>query len=193
MTKMRAVLILAATLALMSPAMAHTGIDHVHGFVAGLTHPLLGLDHALAMIAVGLWAGLIGGHAKWAWPLAFVGVMLASGLAAIAGIKLPLVETGIAVSVLVLGLLVALRTAAPVMIGALACAMFAVFHGYAHGAELPGGADAVAYAGGFVLATAFLHALGLGAAILIARQMTPTVTRLAGGGVALAGLVLLVG
>jgi urease accessory protein len=193
MFKMRAALVSAATLALMSPAAAHTGIGHIDGFLAGFAHPLMGLDHVLAMVAVGLWAGLIGGRAMWAWPLAFVVFMASSGIAAMAGFKLPMVETGIALSVLVLGAIIALRTTAPVIIGALACALFAVFHGYAHGAELPGSVGAIAYAIGFVMATALLHALGLGAAVLVARKLTPVLTRLAGGGVALAGIALLVG
>lgn len=193
MLKIRTALVLTSTLGLISPALAHTGHGHVDGFVAGFIHPLFGLDHVLAMLAVGLWAGLIGGRAMWAWPLAFVAVMSAGGAAAMAGFALPMVETGIAASVLVLGLLVAARANAPVVVGAAVCGLFALFHGYAHGAELPGAVGAAGYALGFMVATAALHAAGVAAALVTGRLLTPLMTRVAGAGVALAGVVLLAG
>jgi len=174
------------------PALAHTGVGAVHGFQSGLLHPLLGTDHVLAMVAVGLWAGLVGGKARLAYPLAFVAMMIMAGLWGMSGAALPGVEIGIAVSVIVLGLAVALKATPPLAAGAAACAVFAVFHGYAHGAELPEGAGALGYAAGFVLATGALHAAGLAAAGALA-QRTPLLARVAGGGLVLAGCAILAG
>ena len=120
----------------------------------------------LAMVAVGLWAGLNGGRALWVWPVAFVGVMVAGGALGIAGVPLPMVEPGILASVVVLGLLVLAAAQLPVALGAAIVAVFALLHGHAHGAELPAEAAAVTYAAGFAIATALLHALGLGVAYL---------------------------
>lgn len=185
----RAGLVVIAT-ALAGPALAHTGAGAVHGFGAGLLHPLFGVDHVLAMVAVGLWAGLTGGRARFAYPLAFVGMMVLAGLWGMSGSSLPGVEIGIAVSVVVLGLAIALRATPPLAAGAAACAIFAVFHGHAHGAELPQGASGLGYALGFVLATAALHGGGLGLAGLLAAR-APLLARVAGGGLALAGVAIL--
>lgn len=176
--------------ALAGPALAHTGVGAVHGFGAGLLHPLFGLDHLLAMVAVGLWAGLTGGRARLAYPLAFVGMMVLSGLWGMSGAALPGVEIGIAVSVVVLGLAIALRATPPLAAGAAACAIFAIFHGHAHGAELPQGSSGLGYALGFVLATAALHGAGLALAGLLAAR-APLLARVAGGGLALAGVAIL--
>jgi urease accessory protein len=176
--------------ALAGPALAHTGVGAVHGFGAGLLHPLFGVDHVLAMVAVGLWAGLTGGWARLAYPLAFVGMMVLSGLWGMSGAALPGVEIGIAVSVVVLGLAIALRATPPLAAGAAACAIFAIFHGHAHGAELPQGSSGLGYALGFVLATAALHGAGLGLAGLLAAR-APLLARVAGGGLALAGVAIL--
>ncbi|AOG06180.1 hupE / UreJ family protein [Bosea sp. RAC05] len=176
--------------ALAGPALAHTGVGAVHGFGAGLLHPLFGVDHVLAMVAVGLWAGLTGGRARLAYPLAFVGMMVLSGLWGMSGAALPGVEIGIAVSVVVLGLAIALRATPPLAAGAAACAIFAIFHGHAHGAELPQGSSGLGYALGFVLATAALHGAGLGLAGLLAAR-APLLARVAGGGLALAGVAIL--
>jgi urease accessory protein len=178
------------TSALAGPALAHTGVGAVHGFGAGLMHPLFGVDHVLAMVAVGLWAGLTGGRARLAYPLAFVGMMVLSGLWGMSGAALPGVEIGIAVSVVVLGLAIALKATPPLAAGAAACAIFAIFHGHAHGAELPQGASGLGYALGFVLATAALHGAGLWLAGLLAAR-APLLARVAGGGLALAGVAIL--
>ena len=188
-TAERAGLVVIAT-ALAGPALAHTGAGAVHGFGAGLLHPLFGVDHVLAMVAVGLWAGLTGGRARFAYPLAFVGMMVLAGLWGMSGSSLPGVEIGIAVSVVVLGLAIALRATPPLAAGAAACAIFAIFHGHAHGAELPQGASGLGYALGFVLATAALHGAGLGLAGLLAAR-APLLARVAGGGLALAGVAIL--
>lgn len=188
MAKRAGLVVIASALA--GPALAHTGVGAVHGFGAGLMHPLFGLDHLLAMVAVGLWAGLTGGRARLAYPLAFVGMMVLSGLWGMSGAALPGVEIGIAVSVVVLGLAIALKATPPLAAGAAACAIFAIFHGHAHGAELPQGASGLGYALGFVLATAALHGAGLGLAELLAAR-APLLARFAGGGLALAGVAIL--
>lgn len=188
MAKRVGLVVIASVLA--GPALAHTGAGAVHGFGAGLLHPLFGVDHVLAMVAVGLWAGLTGGRARFAYPLAFVGMMVLAGLWGMSGSSLPGVEIGIAVSVVVLGLAIALRATPPLAAGAAACAIFAIFHGHAHGAELPQGASGLGYALGFVLATAALHGAGLGLAGLLAAR-APLLARVAGGGLALAGVAIL--
>lgn len=183
-----ALAVLAAT-----PALAHTGAGATAGLAAGLAHPLVGLDHLLAMVAVGLWAGLVGGRAVWAWPAAFVSVMVAGALAAMAGLPGPGAELAIALSVFVLGAAVALRLPAGLALGAALCGAFAFFHGHAHGAELPQGGGAAAYVAGFVIATAALHAAGVALALGLSRLTLPWLPRVAGGAVAVAGVVLLVG
>jgi urease accessory protein len=188
MAKQVGLVVIASVLA--GPALAHTGVGAAHGFGGGLLHPLFGLDHVLAMVAVGLWAGLTGGRARLAYPLAFVGMMVLSGLWGMSGAALPGVEIGIAVSVVVLGLAIALRATPPLAAGAAACAIFAIFHGHAHGAELPQGASGLGYALGFVLATTALHGAGLGLAELLAAR-APLLARVAGGGLALAGVAIL--
>ncbi len=184
--------LLAAWLA-ATPALAHTGAGATHGFLAGFGHPFLGLDHLLAMGAVGLWAGLVGGRALWAWPLAFAGVMIVGAALGLQGVALPGVELGIAASVVLLGLAAALRAPLPVLAGAGLCGLFALLHGHAHGAELPDGAGALSYIAGFTLATLVLHAAGLWLAVGLARLERAWAPRLAGGAVALAGVVLMVG
>jgi urease accessory protein len=173
-------------------ALAHTGLEHAVSFASGFKHPWTGLDHMLAMLAVGLWAGLSGGRALWAWPLAFVGVMLAGGALGIAGVSVPMVEPGILASVIVLGLLVLTAAHLPVVLGVALVAVFALLHGHAHGTELPAHAAAATYAAGFALATALLHGLGLGVATLCRGDTGRLVVRGAGAVVAVAGMALAV-
>src|SRR5574340_269304 len=145
-------------------ASAHTGVHStLTGFAGGLVHPLLGLDHLLAMIAIGLWAAQQGGRALWAIPAAFVGAMVLGGVLAWSGIALPQVEAAIALSVLALGLLVTARRKWTVPAGMALAAGFALFHGYAHGVEMPLATSPALYALGFVLATVFLHGAGIAA------------------------------
>jgi urease accessory protein len=179
-------------LVLANPAFAHTGAEHALSFASGFAHPFTGLDHLLAMLAVGLWAGLVGGRALWAWPAAFVGVMLAGGALGMGGIAVPIVEAGILASVVVLGLLVLAAARLPVTLGAALIAVFAILHGHAHGAELPAASAAATYALGFALATALLHAIGLGVAWLAAGANGRVLVRGAGALVAAAGIVLAV-
>ncbi|EWY38110.1 protein hupE [Skermanella stibiiresistens SB22] len=148
-------------------AMAHPGHMELAGFPQGLGHPFGGLDHLLAIVAVGLWAAQLGGRALWALPLSFVGAMVLGGLAGMAGLSLPSVEIGILGSVLVLGGLVAFQARLPLVASATITALLAVFHGYAHGAEMPAAASPLAYGLGFVVATALLHAVGIGAIMAI--------------------------
>ncbi|MDR3392535.1 MAG: HupE/UreJ family protein [Sulfuriferula sp.] len=154
--------LLASLLAVLStPASAHLLGMHGAGFEQGVTHPFTGLDHLLAMLAVGMWAAQQGGRALWSIPLAFVAMMTLGGTLALTGMQLPMVETGIATSVLVLGLLVTFSARLPLAAGATLVGIFALFHGHAHGTELPLAASPVAYALGFVLATAVLHGIGI--------------------------------
>ena len=160
----------AALAAMPMAALAHTGHMEPGGFMHGFEHPLGGLDHLLAMVAVGLWAAQLGGRALWVLPASFVGTMVLGGLAGMAGLPLPSVELGIIGSVLVLGGLVALQPKLPLAACAAITALFAVFHGYAHGAEMPAAASPWLYGMGFALATALLHGAGIGA-ILAIRNM----------------------
>lgn len=193
---MRIALVAAALVATAMPAFAHTGVGAHGGLAAGFTHPLLGLDHLLAMIAVGLFAAARGGKALWLVPLAFVAMMAGGGALAMAGIQVPMVELGIALSVVVLGGAVALRLSLPVA-GAMALAgAFALFHGHAHGAEMPAGASAFTYAAGFVAATAMLHGIGIAigmAAGYGSRRTGQWAVRSAGSVMALAGVGMLAG
>ncbi|OMG63136.1 protein hupE [Stutzerimonas balearica] len=183
--------ILIATTLLLSPALAfaHPGHDHA-GVMSGLAHPLFGIDHLLAMLAVGLWAAQQQGAARWALPLTFVATMLFGGLLGFAGIEMPLMETGIAGSVLALGLLVALAVRPPVAIAAGLTALFAASHGVAHGLELPALSSPWGYAAGFVAATAALHAAGYAMARSLPQVAAPLV-RMAGVASALTGAWLL--
>ena len=190
--RMRLAAMAAAALVGPGEALAHTGAQHAFSFASGFAHPWTGLDHMLAMVTVGLWAGLNGGRALWAWPAAFVGVMLAGGAFGMAGMVLPLVESGILASVVVLGLLVLAAARLPVAVGAGLVATFALLHGHAHGAELPGDAAAATYAAGFALATALLHAIGLGVTRFATSPRGRLLVRGAGALVAAAGVALAV-
>ncbi len=187
-------LALAAPLGLVAgTAFAHTGAGAVGGFLSGVSHPLFGADHLLAMVAVGLWAGLLGGGARWRIPASFVAVMLAGGALALGFAGLPLVELMIVGSVVALGALVALNVRVATAAGMAVVAAFALFHGYAHGLEMPATAAGLAYFSGFALATAALHALGLGIGVLAGRLDRAVAVRAAGGAIAAAGVLMVVG
>jgi urease accessory protein len=172
------------------PAQAHTGMEHAVSFAVGFAHPWTGFDHILAMVTVGLWAGLNGGRALWAWPAAFVAMMMAGFGLGVGGMALPFVEPGILVSVVVLGLLVLAAARLPLALGAALVALFAILHGHAHGSELSAAAGAVTYAAGFACAAALLHAAGLGAACLLRSDTGRMFVRGAGAAVAVAGIAL---
>ncbi len=181
-----------ATLALcLAPAaaFAHSGHDQ-SGLLAGMAHPLGGLDHLLAMLAVGLWAAQQKGSARWALPLTFVISMLFGGLAGFDGLQVPGLEGGIAASVLAFGLLVAVAARLPMALALTLTGLFALSHGVAHGLELPQMAEPVSYALGFLAATAALHAVGYALVRVLPLAAAPLV-RLAGLGSAGAGLWLL--
>ncbi len=184
---------LAAGLALVaSPAFAHVGVGATSGFAAGFHHPLSGLDHMTVMVAVGLWAALKGGRALWVWPAAFVGVMLVGGALGMLHMPLPFVEPAILASVVALGLLVALAVDLPVWVGAVIIGSFALFHGHAHGTEVPETVSGIEYMAGFALATAFLHGVGIAVAILLGQRWRG-LTRAAGGVCAAIGVLLIAG
>ena len=167
---MRASLTTAATLTLIpTAAFAHPGIGDAHGFVQGFAHPLGGLDHILAMVTVGIFAWQLGGRAVWLVPASFVLAMAAGGVLAMLGVSVPLVELGIALSVIVLGAVVALGVKAPLAIAMGLVGLFAIFHGHAHGTEMPLDASGGAYGAGFVLATALLHIVGIAIGVAIGR------------------------
>jgi urease accessory protein len=183
-----------AAAACCDTALAHTlpvaGVGHSASFAAGFGHPLTGLDHLLGMLAVGLWAGTSGGRALYLWPAAFVALMSLGGALGMAYPSLTTGEGVILASVVVLGLLLFAGVALPVLPGALLIALFALAHGHAHGVEMPARAVAASYAGGFLLATAMLHGIGIGLARLCARSQRWPAMRGAGAVIALTGMVL---
>lgn len=142
-------------------ALAHTGAGITGGFLSGLTHPVFGFDHVVAMVAVGLWGAQLGNPALWLLPVTFPLVMALGGMLGVIGIPIPGVEIGIAASAIALGLMVALVARPPLWVSCLLVAVFAIFHGHAHGTELPEAANPIAYAVGFVVATGCLHLLGI--------------------------------
>jgi urease accessory protein len=185
-----------AAIAVPTVASAHPGHEGAPGFIHGFLHPLGGLDHILAMVAVGLFAARLGGRALWLVPASFVAAMAAAGFAGMAGFALPHVEAGIALSILVLGAAIALEMTMPVAAAMGLVAFFAVFHGYAHGAEMPETVSGLAYGGGFVVATAALHTLGIGLGLLIGRSsevVSRRILQVGGGAAAVAGAALLAG
>jgi urease accessory protein len=195
---MRQIPTLAAAILVLVPtaALAHTGAGAVHGLAYGFMHPLGGLDHILAMVTVGIFAAQLGGRALWLVPASFVAVMALGGAVGVAGLTVPLTEIGIAASVAVLGAVIALRVRAPVAIAMGLVGFFAVFHGYAHGAEMPSVAAGLTYGLGFIAGTALLHASGISfgyAAGQIGERYGAVAYRVAGSLVAVAGLGLLAG
>jgi len=175
-----------------SPALAHTG-EGTGGFLAGLSHPVFGPDHVVAMVAVGLWGAFLGPPAIWILPIVFPLVMACGGVLGIIGVPLPAVEIGIASSAIVLGLMVALAARPPLWVAAVLVGGFAVFHGYAHGKELPDGANAVAYSAGFVIATGLLHLTGIAFGLLTRWPAGRLAVRGAGGLIAVVGVFYLSG
>jgi urease accessory protein len=174
-----------------APALAHTGDGLSGGFIGGFGHPLFGPDHVAAMVAVGLWGAFLGTPAIWLLPILFPLVMALGGVLGILGVPLPGVEIGIAASAIVLGLMVALAAQPPLVIAAVLVGAFAIFHGHAHGAELPPGANVVAFSIGFVVATGLLHLAGISFGLLSRWPAGRIAVRAAGGAIALAGVVFL--
>jgi len=188
---MRRILLVSGLLA-PSAALAHSGVGgHGSAFAAGLLHPLLGADHLMAMLAVGLFAAMAGGRARWACPLAFVLAMLLGGVLGLRGAALPVVEPTILASMLVLGAAIAFAARPPLLLACGAIAVFGVAHGHAHGLEGPA-LGGLRYAAGFVVATSLLHAVGLGLGVLAGRTGRPGVGRGIGGLIGLAGVAMVV-
>lgn len=184
------ILLASVVLALPSLAHAHIGAGHTHGVISGVAHPFSGLDHLLAMVAVGLWAAQQGGRALWAVPASFVAVMLLGGVLAMSGIAVPFVEQGILVSVLLLGLLIAVAARLPLALSMTIVGAFALFHGHAHGTETPLEVSGLAYGAGFVIATAFLHACGLALGTMVKRETDPVLLRAVGVAIVVCGVGL---
>lgn len=183
-----------ATGMLLPPlAYAHVGIGETSSFLHGLAHPADGLDHACAMLAVGLWAAQMGGRSMWAVPLTFVGVMVLGGALPVLGIRLPFVEQGIVLSILLLGVLIAASIRLPLWLGSGMVGLFALWHGHAHGAEMPAWASGMPYALGFMLSTMSLHIAGIAFGLGMQWHRTRNqLMRLAGSGITLCGAYLVV-
>jgi urease accessory protein len=190
----RVVAVRAALLGLaLAPAvaLAHEETGQAAGLLSGLSHPVSGLDHVLAMIAVGLWGAVLGPPAIWVLPVAFPLVMAVGGLMGLLGVPVPGVEIGIAVSAIVLGVMVLAEVRPAIWVAAAIVAFFAIFHGHAHGRELPAGTSALLYSLGFVVATGLLHAVGIVLGVAHRWAAGRQAVRVAGGGVALAGIFFL--
>lgn len=180
-------------LLLSAVAEAHSGHGAVSGVGAGIAHPLGGLDHMLAMLAVGVLCVQMSGRAVWAIPATFVAMMVVGGVIGLGGVAVPLVEPGIVGSVIVLGAVIAGGRHLPVFAAVPFVGVFAVFHGYAHGAEMPAGASALEFGIGFILSTVLLHAAGAGLGIVsekLGRQFASVVIRVTGTAIAVAGVTL---
>jgi urease accessory protein len=171
-------------------AQAHPGHGSSIGFTSGMIHPMTGLDHILAMVAVGMWAAQLGGRRLWALPAAFLCLMSAGGLIGMAGFHFPMIEAGILASVLVLGLLIAGAVRLPMWSSLALVGLFAFCHGHAHGSELPAGASGLTYGVGFVLSTALLHLAGIGLGLAVQKKLPAAAFRFAGATIAIAGLCL---
>jgi urease accessory protein len=183
-----------ASFLMLTPALAHTGIGDTSGLASGFSHPLGGVDHVLAMVAVGLLAALMGGRALWLVPISFVAMMALGGLLGMVGVGIPFVEIGVALSVVVFGAAVAWRADMSVLAASAVVGLFAICHGYVHGAEVPHTVPGFEYGIGFVLAAALLHVAGIGLGLAIGRlgaKRAARATQLTGGGMALVGVVLL--
>jgi urease accessory protein len=179
---------LLAVLVWPARALAHGPGGEAAGLFGGLRHPVSGADHVLAMVAVGVWGAQLGRPAVWLLPVTFPMVMALGGMAGLMGLALPGVEIGIAVSAIALGLMVAWEARPPIWVAAVLVGAFAVFHGHAHGAELPPGANAVLYSIGFVVATGCLHAAGIGLGLIHRWEAGQRALRIMGVGVVLIGV-----
>lgn len=179
----------AAILLVALPAWAHEGGGQAAGFVSGMLHPVSGLDHVLAMVAVGLWGAQLGAPAIWLLPVAFPLVMAFGGFLGLMGVPVPGVEIGIALSAVLLGVMVATQSRPPLGVAIALVGFFAVFHGHAHGTELPEGASGLLYSVGFVVVTGLLHATGIAIGLVHRWERGRLALRGAGAAVAAAGLL----
>ncbi|NVJ91261.1 MAG: HupE/UreJ family protein [Methylocystaceae bacterium] len=187
-------LILGTLFVAATPALAHTGVGSVSGFSAGFGHPIGGLDHVLAMVAVGILAAQLGGKSAWLVPASFVTMMVIGGILGINGVHVPFVELGIVGSVIILGAVIALGRELPMGLAMALVGLFAIFHGHAHGTEMPMDASGLEYAFGFIIATTILHAAGIGLSFGVqhlANKIAPLAVRISGGAITACGLALL--
>jgi urease accessory protein len=184
-------LLIATSCVIAWPALAHEQQGQAAGFVTGLLHPVSGLDHVLAMVAVGLWGAQLGAPAIWLLPVTFPLMMAFGGFLGLIGVPLPGVEMGIAASAILLGAMVALQARPPLALAGLLVAFFAVFHGHAHGTELPAGQSGLLYSLGFVVATGLLHAVGISIGLIHRWSSGRLLLRGAGAVVTLAGVFFL--
>jgi urease accessory protein len=178
----------------LAPGLAAAGAMTGGGFALGLWHPLTQLDHMLVMLAVGLLGAMLGRRAIWLLPASFVSFTAMGEMLGLMGFGLPLGEIGVAVSVVALGLMIATRIAVPTIVATVMVGVFAIFHGHAHGAEIPSGVSAAGYAAGFLLATAVLHGAGACLGVTLARMeggYSKPVIQLGGTGMALAGVAMM--
>jgi urease accessory protein len=182
-----------ATLFIATPAVAHTGTGLPGGFISGFLHPLSGPDHMLAMVSVGLWGAFLGRPLLYALPMIFPMMMAVGGAIGMANVPVPPVEIGIALSVFVLGIMIMAAVRAPVWLACMIVAIFALFHGYAHGHELPSAADPIGYSVGFVLATGLLHLVGIAIGSLRSLPGGAKALRVGGGLIAATGIWFMVG
>ena len=187
-------------LTVAATALALAGVAHAHestviagGFVSGFLHPILGWDHVVAMVAVGLWGAFLGSPAIWILPVVFPLVMALGGALGVMGVPIPAVETGIAASAVVLGAMVAIAARPPIWVAAVIVGVFAIFHGHAHGTELPNAANPLTYSIGFVVSTGLLHLSGIAFGLLARWPAGKVAVRAAGGAIALAGVGFLAG
>lgn len=176
----------------VQPLAAHTTGGAIGGLGSGLGHPFIGLDHLLVMLAVGIWAYQLGGSAVWKVPLVFVLTLLVGASIGLTGLSLPFIEPVIAASVMVFGLLIAMKFRITPLLASLLVALFALFHGYAHGIEMPLAASPMAYVAGFSLATIGLHGLGVLLAYVTHRTTHTMLLQVGGFGLAGTGLLLMV-
>lgn len=173
-------------------AQAHIIQGGSGGFLQGFEHPLSGADHLLAMFSVGLWGAQMGGRNVWTLPITFPLIMVLGGILGITGVPLPAIETGIALSIVVLGAAIAFVWRPPEWLALTVIGLFAICHGYAHGAELPEAADPADFAIGFVLATGLIHLAGIGVGLGVQRALGNRMVRIPGGLIAIGGLYFLV-
>ena len=172
---------------------AHSGEGIVGGFLAGFMHPVSGVDHLLAMVAVGIWGATLGRPLLLTLPIVFPMLMVVGGVLGIANVPLPYVEPGIAMSVVILGLAIAAAWRAPVAVAVAIVAVFGIFHGFAHGKELPEAAAPAAYAAGFVICTGLLHLVGIALGAIKTLPRGTQLLRASGALIAAAGVWILVG
>lgn len=180
-------------LAYASGANAHETAGVTGGFISGFLHPIFGWDHVVAMVAVGLWGAFLGAPAIWVLPVVFPLVMAFGGALGVAGVPIPAVETGIAASAVVLGAMVAFAVRPPIWVAAVIVGVFAIFHGHAHGTELPNAANPLSYSVGFVLSTGLLHLFGIAFGLLVRWPAGKVAVQAGGGLIALAGVGFLTG